>query len=158
MFWDMLSTFVKVAGSLTESNAGAAAADYNKKIGLFNQAVTIQQGDIAEAMQRRQAAGVIAQSVANAGGSGFSSTSGSPVDVFQSSAYNAEIDALNTRYNYRTKATAYGMDAQLQSQRAASIRQGGWLTASGILLTGYGEARKNDYYAGSRDASPFRLG
>lgn len=158
MFFDLLAAFVKSAGALTEGNAAATSARYNAQIDNFNQTVTLQEGQIAENQVRRNAAQVIGQAEANAGASGFSSTSGSPVDVFQQSAYNAEIDALNTRYTYAMKARGYGMDAQLQRQRAAAAQEGGLLNASSYLLTGFGKSSQDSYADSSRGAVPFRLG
>lgn len=158
MFWEMLASFVKASGELTESNAASAAANYNARIDTYNQTVTLQEGQIAENNVRRQAMETIGQSRANAGASGFSSNSGSPVDVFQSSVYNAEMDALNTRFSYGAKAKSYEMDAKLQRQRAGFAQQGGWLTASGTLLSGYGKGYQDSYLDSGRGTVPFRLG
>lgn len=154
MFFDTLATFVQTVGALTSSNAAATASGYSKQIDLYNATVTQQQGQIAEDQQRRQSEQVIGQEKANAGASG--AAGGSAADVIMQSAFNSEMDALNTKYNYDTKATALEMDAKLAGQRAQSQRTGGYLTAAGILVGGAGKSYANN--PDSVGVSPFRIG
>ncbi len=157
MFFEMLSTFVQSVGALQAGSAASKAAAYNKQIDNYNSAVTLQAGQIAEDQLRRQATQSQGMNRANIGASGFSSE-GSPMDVLQQGAYNAEMDALTTRYNYKTKATGYQMAGELEGQRGRSAATGSYLAASGTLLAGSGKAYAQNASDNSAGTAPFRLG
>lgn len=155
MFFQMLASFVQSVGALTQGNANAKAASYDAKIASYNSNVTTQEGQVAEQQVRLQTAGVIGQQRANVGASGFAGD-GSAMDVLSESSYNAEMDALNTRFNYKTKAQGYQMQSGLDEQRAASSRTGGRLSAASILLAGSGKAYQQNY-SDTAGNTPFRF-
>ncbi len=156
MFFELLATFVQAAGAMQQSNAASKAANYNRKIDLYNANVTEQQGQIAETQLRQETARRLGAIRANVGASGLSG--GSAADLLQESAYNAEMDALNIRYNAKTKATGYRMSAGLNASKAASEQTGGYLAASGILLAGAGKAYQQNASDTGYGVQPFRLG
>lgn len=154
MFFEMLASFVQAVGAATQSSAAARAASYNARISAYNANVTEQQGQVAETQQRQESARRIGLIRANVGASGLSG--GSASDLLEESAFNAEMDALNTRYNYKTKAQNYRMDSNLKTQESKSARTGGYLTASSILLAGAGRAYQNSS-SGDTTGRPFQL-
>lgn len=76
----------------------ANAAQYNAQI-QRQQAETIgQQTSMREDLQRKQARAQMAAMTAAGAQSGVDITQGSAIDVFRQSLYDAEMDALNVRY------------------------------------------------------------
>ena len=157
MFFQLLASFVQSIGAIQQGNATAAAASYNKRISLYNASVTEQQGKIAEDQLRKDATRRIGAMRANIGASGLSSE-GSAMDLLQESAFNAEMDALNTRYNYQTKAKGFRMEGELQGMQGKAAKKAGYLSASGILLAGAGKAYEQYSDDNSTGKQPFRLG
>lgn len=156
MFFQLLSTFVQSIGAITKGNAAASAANYNRQIDNYNATVTEQQGQIAENTLRQQNAARMGANRANLGASGFDG--GSAIDLLESNAYNAEMDALNTRFNYKTKAASGRMQGNLEGMRAKSEKSGGYLTAAGVLLDGAGKAYQQSNSDSGYGVTPFRLG
>lgn len=156
MFFELLATFVQSIGAITKGNAAASAANYNQRIDNYNATVTDQQGQIAENTLRQQNTARMGMNRANIGASGFEG--GSALDLLESNAYNAEMDALNTRYNYQTKATGERMQGNLEGMRAKSEKSGGYLTAAGVLLQGAGKAYQQSNSDSGYGITPFRLG
>jgi len=156
MFFQMLASFVQSVGQMTQANAAATSANYNARIASYNATVTTQEGQIAEQQVRQQTEINQGNLRANIGASGLAG-SGSAMDVVSESAYNAEMSALNTRYNYKTKATGYQMESQLDTQKANSARTGGTFAAAGILLAGSGKAYQQ-YSSDNSGNQPFKFG
>jgi hypothetical protein len=145
MFFDLLATFVQTAGALVNSQAQQTSAKYNQTIDNYNANVTQQEGVIATNAVRQQAIQSIGNNVANAGASGFSSNSGSAVDVIRDAAYNAQMNVLNTQYSYAAKEKSFANQATLQGDRARSASLAGDIGAAGILIGGAGRANKAAY-------------
>ena len=111
-----LSTAMSAMGAIGESRATAAqyqssaeAAEHNAKVQNMNAQRENQEGAARELAQRRAAAqqtGSLAASLSQSGLYGGTSTG-----VLNQSLMNAELDALNTRYNAESRATAYRQDA-----------------------------------------------
>lgn len=156
MFFDALSTFVNVLGSLQTSNAATKAATFNQNNALINAQVATQQGDLEETQVRNNARRQIGQTIANVGASGFDN-SGSAADVIAESQYEANLAALTTKYNYQTKSQQYTNQANMFGQAASSDRIGGLINAGAAALKGGSQIYKHDtdYDAGT---SPFKLG
>ena len=121
------------------ANAQADAMNYNAKT-LENQALTAQeQANAAEERQRRiarQQEGALRASLNQTGSGG-----GTGVGVLEQSSVNAELDALNLRYEGQIKATALEDEAKLNRYQAVAKRiegknakRGGYLSAVGSLL------------------------
>jgi len=155
MFWDTLATFVDTVGVLQQGNAQTKAAAFNAKMSEFNANATQQEGIMAEDAARRKAAYAIGQQRANIGASGF--TGGSSDDVLADSMYQAQLEALTTRYNYNNKATSLRQQGQLQKSESKNAMYGTLIKASASLLKGSTSYYKNntDYGAGS---TLFKLG
>lgn len=155
MFFEMLASFVQSVGALSQGSATQRSANYNSRISAYNANVTEQQGQVAEMQQRQETARKIGLLHANFGASGLSSD-GSATDILQESAFNAEMDAQNIRYNYSTKAQGYRMQGNLQTMEGKNARTASYLTAASTLLTGAGKAYEQN--ATTAGQQPFRLG
>ena len=77
--------------------------------------------------------------------------------VLADSVYQANYDALVTRFNYKAKAQSYDMEAGLYSQQAKDAKRSMYIGAASSLLKGATQVYKNDntYGAGS---TTFTLG
>lgn len=151
MFFDLLSTFVQTAGALVKSQAEQTSAKYNQIIDNYNANVTQQEGIVATNAVRQQAIEAIGQNVANAGAGGFSSASGTATDIIRSSAYNAQMNVLNTQYSYAAKEKSFENQATLQGDRARSASEAGYFDAAGILIGGAGRANKSQWLQSNGD-------
>jgi hypothetical protein len=121
------------------ANAQADALEYNAKA-MENQAQTAQaQANAAEELQRRRARqqeGSLRAALNQTGTAG-----GTGIGVLEQSSVNAELDALNVRYEGQIKATALEDEAKLnryeakaERQRGKDAKRGGYLSAVGGLL------------------------
>lgn len=155
MFFQLLASFVQGIGSIVQGNAAAKSANYNKRIDLYNATVTEQEGQIAETQLRQETARRLGSIRANVGASGLSG--GSASDLLEESAYNAEMDALNTRYSYKTKAQGYRMQGDLSEMQGKNAKTAGYLNAGSVLLAGSGKAYQQ-YTDDNTAGKPFRLG
>jgi hypothetical protein len=147
-------------GAIQAGNAQAAsyqsqqqAANYNATIEAQNARVARQQANAREEAQRRQARQVLGEQRAALAQAGIG-LSGSAADVYGQSAANAELDALNIRYEGELQAR--GLLAQSELTRyegkvagmnASSARRGGYLDAASSLLVGGSKAY--GYYKGT---------
>lgn len=154
------STAVAAYGMYQQSQAAAAgyesqqaAANYNATIDAQNARVARQQANAREEAQRRQARQVLGEQRAALAQAGIG-LSGSAADVYGQSAANAELDALNIRYE--GELAARGLLAQSELTRyegsvagmnAKSAKSGGYLDAASTLLTGGSKAY--GYYKGT---------
>lgn len=153
MFWETLSSFVSAVGAIQQGNAAVKAAAFNENMSRFNASITKQQGAIEEDRVRRQGRQATGRIRANIGASGIDG--GSADDVLFSSMYEAELDALTTRYNYSNQATAYEMQAQMYNRAGSDARTASYIGAASSLLRG-----ATSYYKNNADYSggPFKLG
>lgn len=133
--------------------AQAQADEYNATIQSQNASVARQQAGAREEAQRRQARQVLGEQRAALAQAGIG-LSGSAADVYGQSAANAELDALNIRYEGELESR--GLLAQSQLSRyegkvsgmnASSARRAGNLSAASALLAGGTKAY--GYYKGT---------
>lgn len=151
---DMASTAVSVASNLQQGGAAAKAARYNQNIARYNAGETRKAGVIEENRVRREGQRRLGAMRANAGASGLDG--GTIDDLMAESTFNAEFDALATRYNYNSKATGYDMEADLYGSSAKDAKTAGYIGAASALLKGGTSiyARNADYTTGGL----FKLG
>ena len=122
-----ISTALGAAGSIAESQAQASyyssnaeAAKHNSRVQAMNAQRESQEGAMREQAQRRaarQETGALAASLSQSGLYGGTSTG-----VLNQSLVNAELDALNTRYNAESRATAYRQDSLNQMAEARNMQ------------------------------------
>ena len=156
MFFQMLSSFVQAAGAYEQGNAQAASARYNQQIDQYNSTVTAQEGAVAVQQQTERGEAAVGQERANAGASGLSPSGA--IGVIQESAFNAQMDVLNTKYTYAARAQSQQMAANLQGMQAGNDEEAGMLHASSILMAGYGKEQQMQQSDNGYGASPFRIG
>lgn len=148
------STALQAVGAIRQGDAQAAAYEsqaqanaYNATIARQNADTAAAQGNANEEAQRRHARVVLGQqraAFAEAGIDGSQTAS----DLYEQSVSNAEMDALNTRYQAKLQATGFqnqaGLDdwqATQNRENASSARTSGWLNAGAAVLSGYGRYR-----------------
>lgn len=146
------SSALGIAGAISSGNAASAnaesaanAADYNAEVDRQRATVAYQQGNANEEAQRRQAAQVLGRQRAATAQAGLDLASGSALDLYQQSATNAELDALNIRYGADLQARGAQqqgvldeMSASQQRMNASSALTGGYLNAGAAALSSYG--------------------
>lgn len=140
---------VGAAGAIKQGQAQAAsykseqaAANYNATIQAQNATTARQQSNAREEVQRRQTRQFLGRQAAAIGQSG-TGLGGSNADVYGQSAANAELDALNIRYE--GELDARGLLAQSELSRysgkvagmnAKSAKSGSYWSAASSLLNG----------------------
>lgn len=102
-------------------DAEAQAAEYNAGIADQNAVLTRQQYAEQERRYRDQSRLELGEIVARYGASGVT-LDGSPMDVLEASARNAELNALTLRHEGEVKALAYTNDAALSRYQANVAR------------------------------------
>ena len=136
------ATVVSAIGSIQQGNAAAAsaksqanAAEYNAKVLRQNADQAYREGSAAEEAQRRRARQVLGVQRAAVGQTtGFTGTS---LGVIEQSGTNAELDALNIRYESDMKARGLLQEADLETANAANYRsQAGALRTAGYISAG----------------------
>lgn len=147
-----MSSALGVAGAITSANAqsansdaAAAASNYNAAVSREKATVATQQANANEESQRRQAAMALGNQRAATAESGVDLTSGSALDLYKQSATNAELDALNIRYGgqmqalgFKSQASLDTMSAQQSENNASAALTGGYLNAGASALSSYG--------------------
>lgn len=146
----MLATAAVGAYSAVQSGKAAEAqyksaqqaADYNAEIEAQNARVARQQAGAREEAQRRQARQVLGEQRAALSQAGIG-LAGSAADVYGQSAANAELDALNIRYEGELGArgllaqsalTSY--EGKVAGMNAKSAKKAGYVNAASSLLAG----------------------
>lgn len=126
-------------------NAQAAAAQNNAVIAQQNARNTQLVSGANEAAQRRKSAHEMGTLRAGLLQSGIGAE-GTAADVIGQAAGNAELDALNIRYDGTLRASNFEQQGLMQTQQAAASRQGasnaqdaGYLGAAASLLSGAGK-------------------
>lgn len=142
------------SGKATEASYRSQqnAAEYNATIERQNATTARQQAGAREEAQRRQARQILGEQRAALSQSGVG-LSGSAADVYGQSAANAELDALNIRYEGELGARGLLAQSQLTSyegrvagMNAKSAKRAGKMDAASALLTG--GAKSYGYFKG----------
>jgi len=125
------------------ANAQKQMAEYNQRVAENNAQLAIQQGGQQEEAQRREARQSLGQQRAALAesGIGFDGTGG---DLYQQSATDAELDALNIRYNadlqsasFKNNASLEGYQAQVYGKQAKDYGNAANVAVGTELLSGY---------------------
>lgn len=141
--WAATAAVVSAVGMISQAQSAKSAANYNAAVAERNATVSRQQAAANEAAQRRENYRAMGRIRAGYGAAGVT-PEGSPLDILESSAAEAELDALNTRYKGELTAIGYQDEATLQRSRASSAMTAGVLNAGSALLSGAGKS-----YAGT---------
>ena len=156
----MAAQAVGGAAAVSSSLNQAASATYNAKMGVSNAQQASMQAGAAEETQRRNAAAVLGNQRAAFAQSGVDPSSGTGLLAQEQSATNAEMDALNVRYQglvqgrgllaqsaldtrqasiYSQNAMIAGINTPLSTFGAYQGGQGAYLRQRNIAGTGYGQ-------------------
>lgn len=153
------STIMGAAGAIQQSQAAAAAAEYNAKVQRQNAELAdrnarsqLEAGMAEEQKQKAYTTSLISKQQAAMAANGVDTSFGSPLDVMVDTAKQGAVDALTLRTNAyrqmddtRNQAVAYRNQATLFDQQAASERDAGWWKAGGTVLSGGADAYKSWY-------------
>ena len=125
-----------------QHNAQAQAAAYNANIQRQQSSAVAQQTSAREDLQRRQARQIIGRQVAAGAESGVNITTGSASDLFRQSLYDAEMDALNIRYEGEmnrvgllNQASLSDWEGRVAKKNSKTAQRAGYLNAA-VSLTG----------------------
>jgi hypothetical protein len=128
-----------------QQESAADAARYNANLANQEADATLQASSANEDAQRRKSAQQMGQQVAGMAENGIGLDSGTATDLTEQSAMNAELDALNIRYEGQSRARALKAGATLdkwnadnQTGSAGTTRTGGFLNAGASALSTYG--------------------
>lgn len=125
-------------GAIRESRGEAQAAEFNADVAGQNAILARQQAAEEERRVRIQSRKSLGEARAGYGASGVT-LEGSPLDVLEESAANAELDALTVRHQGRVKEASFRSQESLYRAQAKSARVGGYLSAASALLSGGGK-------------------
>lgn len=144
-------TAISAVGAISSGRANADAARYNAQIAQQNAGIALQQGE-ADVIQQgklnyRRLSGIKAA----VGASGLT-MEGSPLDVLESSAAEAELDTQNIRYNASLKALGFNTSAGMDRSRAANAEREGLYRAAATSILGGAQA-----YGRRGTGTPLRL-
>lgn len=130
---------VSAVSAIQQANTQKAASKYNEKL-AENQAIGAEQEAAAAAdRQRRNASKTIGSMQASYAASGVSAE-GSPLEVLEESARNAELDRLTILWNGQSRAQGYQNTAELERSRGKNAMASGYLSAAGSAFKGFASA------------------
>lgn len=130
---------LKAYSALRQGNAEYQAQEMNAQVNEQNAALAESQALEDERKQRLMTKKLIGSMRANYGASGVT-LEGSPMEVIEESAMQAELDALNIKHAGKARATQYRNQAALARYYGKEARTLGYLGAAGSLLGGAGDA------------------
>lgn len=130
---------MSAVGAISQGNAAKKSADYNAAIADRNAVVAQQQASANEEAQRKIDARRMGAARAGYGASGVTSD-GSVLDVLGDSIAEAELNALNIRYEGKLAAQGYGDTAASQRAAGRNAQASGYMKAGASLLQGGSKA------------------
>lgn len=143
---------VSAYGQLYQGEASAAAAEFNAQIAEQNAIDSIARAKEEERRHRVMARKQIGDMRASFGASGVA-MEGSPLEVMQESAANAELDALSIRHEGEARATAFRNEARLARFGGQTARTAGQIGAvSSLLMAGANASSYNARGAAKKGA------
>lgn len=133
----LLGAVASAAGSIYSGMAQAAGYEASAKAKKYQAQTELDSGAYDMNIQQRRADALTAKQVTATASSGVDLW-GSPSDVIQSSAIEAQMDKDATRYNAqgRYKTTMYA--AQVDKMNARNARTGGFIGAIAPMVSGIG--------------------
>jgi hypothetical protein len=150
MVGSLASSGIGAIGAMQQGQAQAAAANYQAQVARNSQQVAeqnaryaIQAGQSRAQTEDIRTGAVVGQQAAAQAASGIDITTGSPVDVRESTRQMGRLSSLNIMqnanlqaYGYRTQATGFGAQAGLDTAQAGFAKQAGFIGAGTSLLGG----------------------
>lgn len=133
--WAYIGMAVSGGTALYSGYTQKQQADTEADVAKKNAEAAAQQASAAEDAQRRRSRSILARQRAAIAESGIG-FGGSSETLQQDSAVQAELDALNVRYEGRMRGLGLQTEAKFASSRGQGARAGGYLSAAGQLLGG----------------------
>lgn len=134
-----IGTTLQTIGTLREGAIAEQVGEFNAKTAENNAILSTQVATEEERRLRVQAKKDIGDARAQIGASGIQ-LEGSPLDVLQKSASDAELDALTIRHGGAIRAQQFRSQAGLERAQGKNARVASYLSASANLLKGAGSA------------------
>ena len=135
------SAIMQGVGQSNQMEGQAGQSDYNATLLNRNADIVNQQTNAAEDLQRRRAGSVLASQRAAIAQGGLG-TGGSMGAIAAQSGRDAEMDALNIRYEGGLRETSLREEATQQNWQAKQLRKGAKLALAtsflGAAASGYG--------------------
>jgi hypothetical protein len=146
----LVGTAVSGIGAISSGKAEAAQANYQAQVAKNDQIIAYQNANYAtaagetksynEGLQQRAKAGAITGGIA-AGGLDVNSGSAAQIRESQEALGLQDVETVRqqaalTAYGYRTQATNFGAQAQLDTAEAKNDSESGWLNGLGSLIGG----------------------
>ena len=131
----IIGTVVGVVGQVIGGMNAQKASDYNAQVATQNAMIARNNAEY-QAMQQQRAARIkIGAAEANYGASGITNE-GSPLDVLEESARNAELDAQVLRYQGSIRAAGFTDQANLDTMEGQSDLTTGIFRGFGAAASG----------------------
>jgi hypothetical protein len=130
-------TVINAMGQAQKGEAENQLAQMNANVAIGNAKLAREKGAEQERQVRREGAKALGTIQAGYGASGVT-MEGSPLEVLEESARNAELDALTVRHSGEVKAIAFENEARAYRTRGASAQALGYGSAAGTALAGGG--------------------
>ncbi len=140
-----LAAAVGAVGAISQSRAAANVADYNAKV-AENDAIAVRQASQFEEQRVRERNQRLMASQKAAFGAAGVRAEGSPLMVLQSTAEDAEIDALAVRYSGSIQEARAKSEAAAARADGRAARTGGFFRAGTSLLTGASGVAKSGIF------------
>lgn len=129
-----------VASAAATAQGQRKSASYNASVAANNATAAASQANVNEDAQRRRAALALGREAAGAAqGSGLSGTN---LDTYEQSATNAELDALNIRYQGKLGVQQGNEQATLDNMQSKSANEATYLNAGAAALSTYGSYQR----------------
>jgi hypothetical protein len=139
----------QAVGAISQGNAQAAQYDAQAQAANYNAAIQRQQAEqvgqqaaAREDLQRKQARQVFGRQIAAGAQSGVNVATGSALDLFRQSLYDAETDAMNIRYEGElnrvgmlNQAELSGWEAKVAKVNSKTAVKSGYLNAAASLAS-----------------------
>lgn len=128
-------TAMTALGAMQSAQAQSNAAKYNAQLAERNAQISRQAAAADEERQRRAAYMQQGAARASYGAAGVD-LEGSPLDILEQSALQAELDAQTIRWKGEVGAGGYEGEAGLNRSRASSAMTSGYMGAGSAILLG----------------------
>lgn len=128
-------TALQAVGAIRQGNYANEAAKYNAAVQEQAAATVNAQATGRQELQRAKARETIGAQLAATSESG-TSLSGSNLDLLSESLYNAELDALNIRYEADLNAKGLMDQAKLTRAEGKNARTAGYISAAAAIAKG----------------------
>lgn len=136
----LVGTLFQVGGTLAQGQSNKFAAAENARYLDLEGRTAVSQATADEEAQRREARQVLSTQAAAMAQSGMSGSQAGK--LVKQSALNAELDALNIRYQGQLKKSGLSADADSTRQQGRQAAGNSGLLAAAQLISGYSKNYK----------------